>query len=178
MIYQLQLLYNSNVQLKTNKDSHLSSCAVMDGEAEEGVLRHHNLESEDAKATDGDASALLGAEDASSPPESCEGGQTYTYEEVLPFSPPLLCTVILAHHVTQAIAKVGFGKYQILLLLICGVAVGTEGMEIMLMGVLLPEVAKEWDLSEWMTASVGSIVFAGMFVGGFSWGTCCHLLCA
>jgi MFS family permease len=74
--------------------------------------------------------------------------------------------------VDDAVNEVGFGRFQVMMLLLCGAVWAADAMEMMLLSFLLPEARKEWpDLTPPMEALIGSLTFAGMVLGSYSWGS-------
>mmetsp|Transcript_12455 Transcript_12455/g.15002 ORF Transcript_12455/g.15002 Transcript_12455/m.15002 type:complete len:551 (+) Transcript_12455:138-1790(+) len=67
--------------------------------------------------------------------------------------------------VDEALAKVGTGKFQYILLLIAGLAFSGDAIEVSLLTFLSPCVQNNWDLSNIDTASLASAVFGGAMVG-------------
>ena len=65
----------------------------------------------------------------------------------------------------------GFGRYQWRLLAIAGIGWATDGMEMFVMALILPELAAEWQLSAEQLGTLGGAVFAGMGLGAWFWGT-------
>ena len=72
--------------------------------------------------------------------------------------------------VDDAINKIGFGPFQILITVFCGMLWLTDAMELMILSILSPIVKCQWELSSFEEAMITSIVFVGFFLGGFSWG--------
>ena len=72
--------------------------------------------------------------------------------------------------VDDAVNQIGFGPFQILLTVFCGLLWLAESMEFLLLSVLSPAVKCQWDLSHSEEALITSVVFVGFFIGGFTWG--------
>lgn len=72
--------------------------------------------------------------------------------------------------VDDAVNQIGFGPFQILLTVFCGLLWLAESMEFLLLSVLSPAVKCQWDLSHSEEAIITSVVFVGFFIGGFTWG--------
>ncbi|CAK7345860.1 unnamed protein product [Dovyalis caffra] len=70
----------------------------------------------------------------------------------------------------EALASVGFGKFQVLLLAYAGLGWFSEAMELMILSFVGPVVKSQWDLSPGQESLLSTVVFAGMLVGAFSWG--------
>ncbi|XP_059636508.1 organic cation/carnitine transporter 7-like [Cornus florida] len=71
----------------------------------------------------------------------------------------------------EALIAVGFGKYQILVLLYAGLGYSSEAMEVMILSFVGPAVKSEWGLSSTEESLISTVVFAGMLIGAYSWGT-------
>jgi len=67
--------------------------------------------------------------------------------------------------VEEAVEKIGFGKFQMILLVIIGLLVSAEAMEFMLIAVVTPPLRCEWYLSELQVALVSVGTFLGFAVG-------------
>lgn len=76
----------------------------------------------------------------------------------------------LRYSVDDALAAVGFGKFQILVLGYAGMGWISEAMEMMLLSFIGPAVESAWNLSSREQSMITSVVFAGMLVGAYSWG--------
>ncbi|GFZ11617.1 major facilitator superfamily protein [Actinidia rufa] len=73
--------------------------------------------------------------------------------------------------VDEALLAVGFGYFQVIILLYAGVGWISEAMEMMLLSFIGPAVQSAWDLSSHEESLITSVVFAGMLVGAYSWGS-------
>ena len=65
---------------------------------------------------------------------------------------------------------IGFGKFQIVLMLVCGLTYMADAMEIMLISYLTVVLQTAWSLDTVAQATLASTVFAGELVGAFAWG--------
>lgn len=74
------------------------------------------------------------------------------------------------YSVEDAIEKVGFGKFQVKVLFLCGFCWMADAMEIMLLSFLLVEAKEEFNLNNWEEATLASSVFIGMATGSYFWG--------
>lgn len=72
--------------------------------------------------------------------------------------------------VDEALSSLGFGNFQIFVLLYAGMGSASEAMEMMLLSFVGPAVQSTWDLSSHEEGLITSIVFAGMLIGAYSWG--------
>ncbi|CAH9055585.1 unnamed protein product [Cuscuta epithymum] len=72
--------------------------------------------------------------------------------------------------VEEALVTMGFGKFQVLVLLYAGMGWISEAMEVMLLSFVGPAVRSAWNLSPSHETLLTSMVFVGMLVGAYSWG--------
>jgi MFS family permease len=72
--------------------------------------------------------------------------------------------------VEEAIEKMGFGPFQILITVFSGLLWLADAMELMLLSVLSPAVQCEWGLTKSEEATITSVVFVGFLLGGIFWG--------
>lgn len=70
----------------------------------------------------------------------------------------------------EALNHVGFGKFQILVLIYAGLGLVAEAMEVMILSFIGPAIKSEWNLSPAQETILTSVVFAGLLVGSYSWG--------
>ncbi|KAL1531256.1 organic cation/carnitine transporter 7-like isoform X2 [Salvia divinorum] len=70
----------------------------------------------------------------------------------------------------EALATVGFGKYQGLMLAYGGLGYIADAMEIMILSFIGAAVESEWHLSFGEKSLISTVVFAGMLVGSYFWG--------
>ncbi|XP_017407384.1 organic cation/carnitine transporter 7 isoform X3 [Vigna angularis] len=75
-----------------------------------------------------------------------------------------------SYTVDDALVALGFGKFQILVLVYAGVGWVSEAMEMMLLSFVGPAVQALWNLSPHEESFITSAVFAGMLIGAYSWG--------
>lgn len=72
--------------------------------------------------------------------------------------------------IDDAIDKMGFGPFQLLIYFFCGFLWIADAMEVMILSILSPAVKCQWDLSSAEEAVITSVVFAGSLVGSLCWG--------
>jgi MFS family permease len=70
-----------------------------------------------------------------------------------------------AYTVDEALSRLGFGRFQALLLVLMGTGKVAEAMEAMLLSFVGPSVKAEWGVSVAEEGLVTSVVFAGTVVG-------------
>ncbi len=73
--------------------------------------------------------------------------------------------------VDQAIERVGMGRFQRKLLVVCGAGWAADAMEVLLISFALPAIILDWQLTQAQAGLVGTAVFVGMLVGAWFWGT-------
>lgn len=78
--------------------------------------------------------------------------------------------VVPVYTLDEALNHVGFGKFQILVLIYAGLGLVAEAMEIMILSFIGPAIKSEWNLSPAQETLLTSVVFAGLLVGSYSWG--------
>ncbi|GAA0157472.1 secondary carrier transporter [Lithospermum erythrorhizon] len=72
--------------------------------------------------------------------------------------------------VDEALGEVGFGQFQVWVLLYAGFGCVAEAMEVMILSFVGPEVKFEWNLSSSQEGLLTTVVFAGMLIGAYCWG--------
>lgn len=72
--------------------------------------------------------------------------------------------------VDEALVALGFGNFQVLVLIYAGMGWISEAMEMMLLSFVGPAVQSAWGLSTHEESLLTSVVFAGMFIGAYLWG--------
>lgn len=85
-------------------------------------------------------------------------------------------TVNTTTHITkadfeQAIELTGYGKFHYLLLAICGLVSTSEEMDVISMSFILPSAQCDLDLNTQTKGWLNSIIFIGMMVGAYVWGS-------
>ncbi|KAK4414924.1 Organic cation/carnitine transporter 7 [Sesamum alatum] len=76
----------------------------------------------------------------------------------------------LVYTIDEALAKVGFGRFQVLVLAYAGLGAMAEAMEVMILSFIGPSVKAEWGLSSGQESLITTVVFAGMLIGAYAWG--------
>lgn len=71
----------------------------------------------------------------------------------------------------QAIELTGYGKFHYLLLAICGLVSTSEEMDVISMSYILPSAQCDLDLNTKTKGWLNSIIFIGMMVGAYVWGS-------
>ncbi|CAJ0581196.1 unnamed protein product, partial [Mesorhabditis spiculigera] len=75
--------------------------------------------------------------------------------------------------VDDAVEHLGFGKFQLKLSVLTGIAWMADAMEMMLLSLLSPALACEWGVSPVQQALVTTCVFCGMMLSSTFWGKIC-----
>ena len=70
----------------------------------------------------------------------------------------------------DAIQRVGFGRFQKKLMILCGLGWAADAMEILLISFALPSIGQEWNLSNAQKGLLSTAIFLGMLVGAYVWG--------
>lgn len=73
--------------------------------------------------------------------------------------------------VEDAVEKIGFGRFQIKLFVLCGIFTASDAMEMLLLAVLSPVLRCTWLLEEWQVAFITTSVFIGMCIMAPVWGS-------
>ncbi|KAL5554278.1 hypothetical protein UlMin_041679 [Ulmus minor] len=72
--------------------------------------------------------------------------------------------------VDEALGKMGFGYFHVIVIVYAGMAWISEAMEMMLLSFVGPALQSAWGISSRQQSLITSVVFAGMLVGAYSWG--------
>ncbi|CAJ0599961.1 unnamed protein product [Cylicocyclus nassatus] len=75
--------------------------------------------------------------------------------------------------VDDAVEALGFGRFQLKLSLLVGIAWMADAMEMMLLSLLPPALACEWNVTPFQQALVTTCVFSGMVLSSTFWGKIC-----
>lgn len=75
--------------------------------------------------------------------------------------------------VGDAVEALGFGRFQVKLSLLTGMAWMADAMEMMLLSLLSPAIACEWGVTPFQQALVTTCVFSGMMLSSTFWGKMC-----
>jgi MFS family permease len=67
--------------------------------------------------------------------------------------------------IDDAIERIGMGKFQYVVLIASGLCFAADAMQVILLSFLTIVLKDEWDLSDSMTASITSCLFAGSMMG-------------
>lgn len=89
---------------------------------------------------------------------------------------------VVERELDELVNDIGFGRYQMLVILTCGLGNAADAVELMALSYVLPVLKEE--LPAWGMSLITSAVFAGMFLGGIIFGCISdrigrrHTLCA
>ncbi|XP_020628427.1 synaptic vesicle 2-related protein-like [Orbicella faveolata] len=72
--------------------------------------------------------------------------------------------------VEEAIDKIGYGPFQVKLMVVIGLAWMADSMEVTILAIVCPAIRCEWNLATWQEATVTTAVFAGMTISTCIWG--------
>ena len=70
-----------------------------------------------------------------------------------------------------AISKAGYGKFHWILLMVCGWANASDAIEVICISFLLPSAQCDLKLTSGDKGWLSAILFVGMMIGGYVWGT-------
>lgn len=79
--------------------------------------------------------------------------------------------VLLKADFEQAIELAGYGKFHYILLAICGLVSTSEEMDVISMSFILPSAQCDLHLNTQTKGWLNSIIFIGMMVGAYFWGS-------
>ncbi|GAA6007178.1 hypothetical protein JCM10207_001534 [Rhodosporidiobolus poonsookiae] len=71
----------------------------------------------------------------------------------------------------ETLERVGMGKYQWTLLVLCGLGWAADNMWLQCVAVILPRVQKTFDIEDRWIGLLSTSIFAGMMVGAWGWGS-------
>lgn len=71
----------------------------------------------------------------------------------------------------EAIELTGYGRFHYLLLAICGLVSTSEEMDVISMSFILPSAQCDLNLNTYTKGWLNSIIFIGMMVGAYFWGS-------
>jgi len=71
----------------------------------------------------------------------------------------------------QTLEEIGMGRYQLHLLVLCGLGWAADNMYLQGVAVILPRVQKDFDISDRWIGLLSTSIFSGCMVGAFAWGT-------
>eukprot|EP01084_Bolivina_argentea_P191701 329279_1 len=71
--------------------------------------------------------------------------------------------------IDEALEKIGFGSYQIRILIVTGSFLSSNAAEIVILSFLLPILKDEWNLKQDINSIIGAAVFFGMLIGTILW---------
>lgn len=74
------------------------------------------------------------------------------------------------------IDKIGMGRYQVALLILCGFGWMADNMWLEAVAIILPRVQDEYSISDRSIGVLSTSIFFGMMLGSIGWGTCSDLL--
>ncbi|XP_052810133.1 synaptic vesicle glycoprotein 2A-like isoform X2 [Mya arenaria] len=71
----------------------------------------------------------------------------------------------------DALKTIGYGKFHVLLLALCGWAVSSDAIEVLSVSFMLPSAQCDLHLTSADKGLLNAIIFVGMMVGGYFWGS-------
>jgi hypothetical protein len=71
----------------------------------------------------------------------------------------------------SSLEQIGMGRYQIQLLILCGLGWLADNMVLQAVAVVLPHVQREFGISDRWIGLLSTSIFAGMMLGAWGWGS-------
>lgn len=71
----------------------------------------------------------------------------------------------------DALKQTGYGRFHWLVLFLCGWAVSSDAIEVLSVSFMLPSAQKDLDMSSVDKGWLNAIIFVGMMIGGYFWGS-------
>lgn len=75
--------------------------------------------------------------------------------------------------IDEAVEFLGFGRFQLTLSFLTGLAWMADAMEMMILSILAPALYCEWQISAVEQAMITTCVFSGMMLSSTVWGKIC-----
>jgi len=72
--------------------------------------------------------------------------------------------------VDEVIDEIGFGRYQIFLMALCGLGWAADIMDLQMLSYLIPTLSREWDEPLDRLSMAAEFTFLGMMCGSLFWG--------
>lgn len=101
---------------------------------------------------------------------SCSSDNSEKFPNITSITPIANANVAKADF-EQAIELAGYGKFHYILLAICGLVSTSEEMDVISMSFILPSAQCDLDLNTQTKGWLNSIIFIGMMVGAYVWGS-------
>ncbi|BGP56209.1 hypothetical protein JCM8202_002100 [Rhodotorula sphaerocarpa] len=70
-----------------------------------------------------------------------------------------------------ALEKIGMGRYQYQLLVLCGMGWAMDNMALQTVSVILPRVQEHFQVGDRLIGMLSTSIFAGMMIGAWGWGS-------
>ena len=73
----------------------------------------------------------------------------------------------------EVLNVIGFGVFHVLILVATGIALSSDAVEVLSISFALPliRLPSELDVTHWQNGLLSSIIFVGMLIGGYGWGS-------
>ena len=71
----------------------------------------------------------------------------------------------------RSLEDAGYGLFHVILTVVCGWALASDSVEILCISFAIPVAEGELGLSDYDKATLDSIIFVGMMIGGLFWGS-------
>ena len=80
------------------------------------------------------------------------------------------------YHYNDAIDHIGFGLFHIILIIYVGIALSSDAIEVLVISLALPQLSHDLDATDAQKAWLSSVIFMGMLVGDYGWGTLADII--
>ncbi|KAK0417939.1 hypothetical protein QR680_013289 [Steinernema hermaphroditum] len=77
--------------------------------------------------------------------------------------------------VDDCVEYLGFGRFQVKLSILTGIAWMADAMEMMILSIISPALNCEWEISAVQQAMITTVVFSGMMLSSTVWGKVCDV---
>ncbi|GAA5825658.1 hypothetical protein JCM10212_001408 [Sporobolomyces blumeae] len=85
--------------------------------------------------------------------------------------PPTTTTTGTMTPLDRTLESIGMGRYQIHLLVLCGLGWLADNMYLQAVAVILPRVQRDFSISDERIGFLSTSIFAGMMLGAWTWGS-------
>ena len=79
--------------------------------------------------------------------------------------------ITIEERLSKVFDSVGYGLFHVILTIACGIALASDWIEIRCVSFIIPVAEGELDLSDVDKATLNSMIFVGMIIGGLFWGS-------
>lgn len=75
------------------------------------------------------------------------------------------------YHYNDAIHCIGFGLFHVIQTICVGIALSSDAIEVLVISLALPQLSHDLNSSDVQNAWLSSVIFMGMLLGDYGWGT-------